>query len=84
MYIGSVIYTFQTVDNESIVHYYSPVGNSVLPYPSAIGESHTYLMLDKVSIPNTYLDLKKDAYTQYYTNKSLENVTFSVKVHTIF
>lgn len=66
IYVGSKVYSFETLDGEEIQSYYSPVGNSVVPYPYAIGVAHTYIMLDKVSVPNTLLDFKEDVYGQYY------------------
>jgi len=66
IFAGQEIYSFSTVDGEAITAYYSPVGNSVVPYPYAVGESHTYFMLDKARVPNELLDLTKDAYGQFY------------------
>jgi len=65
MYVGDKIYTFESLD--TIQSYYSPVGNSDVPYPWAIGTNHTYLMLDAVTIPSKFIDiLEKDPYQVYY------------------
>jgi len=64
VYIGSEIYSFHT--KEPILVYESPVGSSSVPYPYAVGEEYTYFMLDKEKVPNALLDLKKDAYGQFY------------------
>jgi hypothetical protein len=64
VYIGSEIYSFHT--KEPIIAYESPVGSSSVPYPYAVGEEYTYFMLDKEKVPNELLDLKKDAYGQFY------------------
>jgi len=64
-YVGSEIYAFETKNGEEIKAYYSPIGNS-LSYPYAIGENNSYFMLDKQSVPNSLLDLKKDGYAQFY------------------
>ena len=64
VYVGTEIYSFET--KEDINKYYSPVGNSLVPYPYAVGESLTYFMLDKDTLPNELLDLNKDAYGQFY------------------
>lgn len=64
VYIGSEIYSFET--KEEIKMYYSPVGNSDVPYPYAVGDTMSYFMLDKKTLPNELLDLKKDAYGQFY------------------
>jgi hypothetical protein len=66
IYAGEQIYEFNTIDSEDIRAYYSPVGNSAVPYPYAVGEKHTYFMLDKVALPNELLDLKRDGYAQFY------------------
>ena len=66
IYVGETIYSFSTWKGENIQEYYSLVGNSGVPYPYAVGEHHTYFMLDKHTLPNELLDLKKDAYGQYY------------------
>jgi hypothetical protein len=66
LYIGNEIYSFETKDNEMISSYFSPVGNSEVPYPYAVGEHHTYFMLDKEMVPNNHLDEKKDRYAQFY------------------
>jgi len=66
VYIGHMIQSFQTRDGENINQYYSPIGNSDVPYPYAIGEHHTYFMLDMETIPNERLDLKMDGYPQFY------------------
>jgi len=68
LYVGSEIFQFQTRNKEEIHTYMSPVGNSVVPYPYAIGKTHTYFMLEKVTVANELLDLKKDAYGQLYSN----------------
>jgi hypothetical protein len=64
VYIGSEIYSFKTT--EPILFYESPVGSSETPYPYAVGDKYTYFMLDKEKVPNELLDLKKDAYGQFY------------------
>jgi hypothetical protein len=66
IFAGQEIYSFSTVDGEEIQAYYSPVGNSAVPYPYAVGEHHTYFMLEKEHVPNELLDLTKDAYGQFY------------------
>jgi hypothetical protein len=65
IHVGKEIYSFQSRDGEEITKYYSPVGNSVSPYPYAIGENYTYFMLYKQTLPNELLNLKKDGYCQF-------------------
>jgi len=66
IYVGSEIYSFAPIKGDTIRSYYSPIGNSDVPYPYAIGDTHTYIMLDAVAIPNELLDLKDDIYEQWY------------------
>jgi hypothetical protein len=66
MFIGWNIYEFHTVDNEDIDKYYSPVGNSDVPYPYAAGKNNTYILIEYAIVSNDLLDLKRDAYQQYY------------------
>lgn len=73
IYSGHEIYSFETKDGEEIKEYYSPVGNSHVPYPYAVGENYTYFMLDKETVPNELLDLKKDAYGQFYGHTIKDN-----------
>jgi hypothetical protein len=66
VYVGHVIQSFETRNGEKILRYYSPIGNSDVPYPYAVGENYTYFMLDMKTLPNNVLDLKTNAYQQYY------------------
>ena len=65
-FIGLSIQTFETVNNDTILKYYSPVGNNDVPYPYAVGEKYTYLMIESVYIPNEVLDMNEGPYEQYY------------------
>jgi hypothetical protein len=65
VYVGESIYKFNSIKNDRIIKYYSPVGNSDVPYPYAIGENYTYLMLEKKYIDNDDID-KGDPYDQLY------------------
>ena len=46
--IGWTIYEFSTKDE--ITEYYSPVGNSDVPYPVAIGTDYVYFMIEDVYV----------------------------------
>lgn len=71
IYIGSEIYSFET--EEDILDYYSPVGNSDVPYPYAIGQNNVYLMIEEVYFPvnlmKTTKKKKVDPYELYYDKK---------------
>jgi hypothetical protein len=70
LYIGESLFEFSPVDK--IEKYYSPVGNSDVPYPYAVGEEFTYLLVEGVYIDNRYLKSFKPKgydnvpYTYYY------------------
>ena len=66
LFIGWEIYEFTLMPGDAPVAYSSYVGNSDVPYPYLVGKTHTYLMIEDVAIPNEVLDLKQDAYGQYY------------------
>lgn len=62
-YIGDKIFSFRAVDE--ILEYRSPIGNSDVPYPYAVGSQYTYLMLDRIMMPNDQR-VGDDPYSQYY------------------
>lgn len=70
LFIGSNIYELTT--NDKILKYFSPVGNSDVPYPYAVGENYTYLLIEGNCIDNRYLksfapkDKNFVPYTYYY------------------
>jgi len=92
VYIGDGIREFTTVDGDEIVKYYSPVGNSDVPYPYAVGVSNTYFMLSNGTVKeglkyyyasNKDLDMTTDAYAQFYRlvdSKLSVPKTYKVKV----
>jgi hypothetical protein len=65
-FIGHIIYDFLPVKGDTIVSFYSKIGNSGVDYPYAIGKTHVYLFLGKVAIEKSYFDMKEDIYDQYY------------------
>lgn len=85
VFIGQEIFEFSPVAGDSIQQYYSDIGNSDVPYPYAVGKTHVYLMLEKVAIPKKDLNMKKDAYEQYYftKKKELENKAKKFATRTI-
>lgn len=65
MYIGESIWSFDT-HGDTIFDYYSPIGRNDVPYPFAVGEQNTYLMVEKVFYPNIALNISVDPYPQHY------------------
>jgi hypothetical protein len=66
MYIGDYIYTFEPVRGDTILRYYSDIGNSDVPYPYAVGKTHIYIMLDRVAVEKSAFDMSEPIYEQYY------------------
>lgn len=66
IYIGSEIYEFDPVKGDSIIAYYSDIGNSDVPYPYAVGKTHVYIMLTRYAVEKSFFDMKGDIYQQYY------------------
>jgi hypothetical protein len=75
VYIGSEIFNFTTEDE--ILEYHSPIGNSDVPYPYAVGAKNTYLMLDQRCILNSDLPefdhVGTNVYTIYYGQDAFED-----------
>lgn len=65
-YIGHEIYDFAPVQGDTILQYYSDIGNNDVPYPYAVGKTHIYIMLDKEAIEKSYFDMYEPIYEQYY------------------
>jgi len=66
LYIGDIIYTFQS--ESKIVEYISPIGNNDVPYPYAKDQNENYyLFIEQVIIKwNKLIDEFDDPYTYYY------------------
>jgi hypothetical protein len=66
IFVGDCIKAFNVPTDDRIEYFSSPVGNSCVPYPYAIGKKNTYFLLDDMYIPNEYLNLEQDGYGQFY------------------
>lgn len=82
IYIGEIIYEFELATGDTLVKYYSPVGNSDVPYAYILGEKFIYFMWDKTYFPVELFDIKKDANRQMinytitpFTEKDSEYLT---------
>lgn len=60
VYIGEFIASFNTIDNDEIISYYSPICNNDCPLPIAVGKKYSYLIFDKIYINNLILNIYKD------------------------
>lgn len=76
LWIGSYVCTFEVEDE--IQSFFSPIGESDLSYPYAIGKKEVYFFLDPVKIPTTIFDSALDGYEQRY-HSSLEQSPFMIK-----
>jgi hypothetical protein len=82
VYVGECIYSFTS--EADITEYYSPVGNSCVPYPYAIDQKgNYYLMIEDAIIANNadMEELEKnneDPYTYYY-NYNCISKNFAMK-----
>lgn len=63
MFIGQTVFTFKTTD--TIIGFYSQVGNGDVMYPYAVGETNTYLLIEDTYMPNNMIT-NKDPYMQFY------------------
>lgn len=66
VFIGEMIYIFTAKDR--IIKYHSPIGNSDVPYPFAIGNQYVYFMLENKMVDKSAFDDKelKDPYAKLY------------------
>lgn len=73
VYIGADICEWKPVEGDTIVEYFSEMGNSGVPYPFAVGKTHVYFMADtpKVSMPISFFNLDNDMYRQLWLDKWL-------------
>jgi len=69
IYVGHKMMEFSLQPGDSIVEYYSPVGNNDVPYPSIMGKNFVYFMWEAARdgpgyTPAAPFDRKKDASNQ--------------------
>jgi len=74
IFIGESIFSFSTPSRDKITSFSSPMGNSAVPYPFAVGQKYTYLFLEHIYVPNSTLrnfhpDLQ-DPYVWFYQHTS--------------
>jgi hypothetical protein len=57
VFIGNRIFEFSVEKGDTIVKYYTPTGNSAVPYPYAVGKNNTYIMTSDLEIiPHSIYD----------------------------
>lgn len=80
LFIGSEVYQF-TLRGDTLMTYYSPIGNSDVPYPYALGGDYAYFFLDKKRVPLGVIDVSQDGYQQFYRSvANQEKEAFTVEV----
>lgn len=72
VFVGGEVYSFKTEKGETILDYFSDVGNNDVPYPYAVGENNVYLMIENVFVPKAEVNLKEEVYGQFYGSKALQ------------
>ena len=60
MFAGHEVFEFDAP--ERITGFYSPVGNSGVPYPYALGRKYVHLLLDRVALPRSFFADVADPY----------------------
>lgn len=71
VYVGKRVYAFAVPADDEIQGYVSPMGNSAVPYPYAVGKRNTYLMIEHTWVPNADLPADVDDPYLYYYNHDL-------------
>lgn len=66
VFVGDRIIEFSTPPDDAIVELVSPMGNSAVPYPYAIGTTNTYLLIEDTWIANAARLPFMDPYEQFY------------------
>jgi hypothetical protein len=82
LFIGWQIFTFELEAGDSPVVFESYIGNSDVPYSYLVGKTHTYFLTESKDVgvvANEWLDLKRDAYGQFYGH--IEGAQGPVKPH---
>lgn len=64
VFIGDRIFSFKA--DEKIESYFSPIGNSDVPYPWAVGKDNVYLIGEELRVANSQLGKTKDPYEYFY------------------
>lgn len=86
VFIGNYIFEFNVEQGDTIVKYYTPTGNSAVPYPYAVGKHNTYLMVELSVLPHTTYDPSEiDPYEFFYhlPKKQQKNWNQSIKIKKI-
>lgn len=74
VFIGDRIIEFTTPDKDVITHFYSPIGNSDVPYVVAVGKKFVYLINDEEYITN-----KEEYFGDYFFWSEAYDVTIPKK-----
>lgn len=73
IYVGNTLFSFNTVKDDIIVRYYSPVGDNIIPYPYAVGKKFVYYLegecCNNFIVPIKEYNQDKDAYEQLYKGR---------------
>jgi hypothetical protein len=84
LFIGTEIYKFNARKGDTIQAYASPVGNSAVSYPYAIGKKYVYYMLDHTTLPIEILKRPTSGYMEYYDLFYKPNAGTSFRVKMLY
>lgn len=68
LYIGGKVYIFETKDK--IEKYYSPIGNSDVPYPWAVGTENFYFLIEQAVLPRSAIATPSMPYDDLYGSRN--------------
>lgn len=76
VHVGDGIFSFKSELGDEIQKYFSPIGNSDVPYPIAVGKSHVYMVCEKTVIKKSLFPKGiswEDEAVEYYYEHFLSN-----------
>lgn len=84
VFIGDEVYKFQLAEkDEKVKDYFSPVGNSDVPYPYLITNKNVYFMIDNCYASREYYDKEdlyfNEPYEKHYTRDKKDYQTHKLK-----
>jgi len=80
IFIGEFIYTFEIESDNEILEYYTPIGNSDVPFPSAIDKKgNNYLFTEKIMINDVPRNMEPYQYYYFMMKDKKEVIPINIK-----
>lgn len=79
VYINNGVFSFNTIDNEKVVRFHSPLSDEDSPCPVAEGEKYAYFLNDNKYVPLNLFDMNVDLYTQFWGVNEVEKEDLEVE-----